>query len=400
MGRAPRGGSGVTPPSRRLTAHDVWPTPGTVLLVRAALLEGPLAVSAFDAWLASGPPGTADRLPSPDRRLLPLVAANLRALGVERAYLAVCDEVRRRSEERNGRLLRGAADALAALRAADVDALALKGVPLLVQYYRDAGLRPMTDVDLMVRPAAVPRALAALRAAGWRDRPVPGALRRAVCAYECERADGANVDLHQYLVEYGSSPAVEDDLWRRAQPLDVLGVPARAPAAGDLLLHTCLAGLKYGRHRNSRWIVDALVVLRHAGAGLDWPLLVDEARRREVVLPLRECLHFLVETFDAPVPAAVSDALWRAPVRAAERRRYRALTRNAPSAAQLLAEYWTLYAFAARASGARRTPVGFLDYVVLTLAYRWRLPNRRRVPAAALARLVRRRARPRSARAR
>ncbi len=367
--------------TRQLTDHGLWPREGTRLLLRAALLGDQVA---FAAWRAGAPtPGT---LGAEDWRLLPLLDERL-----EGEYALRAARVRARAEAGNALLLRGAGEAVRALADGGIEVMALKGLPLLLEHYRSPGLRPMSDVDLLVRPGDLPRAMVTLVRAGFAHRPIPAGFLRYVCAVDLARTDGVNIDLHQYLIEYGSSPAADEGLWRRAHPLELPGATCLAPSATDLLLHVCLASLKAGRMLNSRWIVDACTILR--GTAIDWELLVEEARRRRSILPLRECLQLLAGELAAPVPARVLDELWALPVSHAERTRYRVLTRETrtrPTAKRLVEQYLSLYAFGAEASGARRTPWGFVDFVSGLLADRWELPDRRRVPAALVRRLIER----------
>ena len=62
--------------------------------------------------------------------------------------------------------------ALAALRDADVRALAFKGVALSAQAYGDFSLRGAGDLDVLVAPEDLERAHGVLRSAGW--APAPG----------------------------------------------------------------------------------------------------------------------------------------------------------------------------------------------------------------------------------
>src|SRR5262249_10343669 len=157
----------------------------------------------------------------------------------------------------------------------------------------------------------VPRALAALGRAGWREvpAPMPDGLRPYVCAQDLERRSGERIDLHQFLIEYGSTPEIEEGLWRRSHPLQVGSAWTRAPAGAALLLHVCLACLKPGRSVNSRWIADAARIL--PAGPLDWELFVAEAIRRRTVLALRECLEVLADVLGPAVPAHAREALAR-----------------------------------------------------------------------------------------
>jgi Uncharacterised nucleotidyltransferase len=72
------------------------------------------------------------------------------------------------SEARARRLLETLSGTIRALRAADVEVVALKGAALAFFHYPDPALRPMGDLDLLLRdPRDLERATAALVGAGW-----------------------------------------------------------------------------------------------------------------------------------------------------------------------------------------------------------------------------------------
>ena len=73
------------------------------------------------------------------------------------------------SRARAHRLLETLGATVAALRAAGVEVVALKGAVLAFLHYADPALRPMGDLDLLLKePADLGRATAALANAGWR----------------------------------------------------------------------------------------------------------------------------------------------------------------------------------------------------------------------------------------
>jgi Uncharacterised nucleotidyltransferase len=90
------------------------------------------------------------------------------------------------SAARAGRLLETLLDTVYTLRAGGVEVVALKGAALAFFHYPDAALRPMGDLDLLLRdPRDLVRATEALSGAGWRalfDTP-----RHRVFAREDER---------------------------------------------------------------------------------------------------------------------------------------------------------------------------------------------------------------------
>ena len=72
------------------------------------------------------------------------------------------------SEARARRLLETLSGTICRLRAADVEVVALKGAALAFFHYEEPSLRPMGDLDLLLRePRDLERATAALAGAGW-----------------------------------------------------------------------------------------------------------------------------------------------------------------------------------------------------------------------------------------
>ena len=77
----------------------------------------------------------------------------------------------------------------------------LKGAALTLLYYKDYGLRPMEDVDILVRTSEWQSTIDALSDLGWRAR-VPVTPRRVAASHAMEFAgDGSQrIDLHWHLL--------------------------------------------------------------------------------------------------------------------------------------------------------------------------------------------------------
>src|SRR5262249_54557182 len=139
-------------------------TPTQELLLRAALLDGPEAEGAFEAWQARVDLAQID---AGSFRLLPLLYANLTRLGIRSPLSARLRGIHRQAWYRNQVLFRRGAETLRALEGAGIPTLLLKGIPLALLHYRDEAVRPMADADVLVPTQAVTGALAVLRRAGW-----------------------------------------------------------------------------------------------------------------------------------------------------------------------------------------------------------------------------------------
>ncbi|HET9228542.1 MAG TPA: nucleotidyltransferase family protein, partial [Thermoanaerobaculia bacterium] len=97
----------------------------------------------------------------------------------------------------------------AALGAAGVPWLPLKGCDLGARAYRDPEERPVGDIDVLIPRAELPRAQEALRAAGWRgfsDSPrMERYLRDEGYAWQAQDAAGVLLEVHVRL--WGIVPA-------------------------------------------------------------------------------------------------------------------------------------------------------------------------------------------------
>ncbi len=108
--------------------------------------------------------------------------------------------------------------AAAALDAAGIPFVALKGAALGAAHYPAPALRPMTDVDLLVAPGDKDRALAALAAAGF-VRPPPG--QEAFWAesfynlpLDAPPGQAGKLELHWSIAQQGRHAPMSRGSWR------------------------------------------------------------------------------------------------------------------------------------------------------------------------------------------
>jgi hypothetical protein len=220
---------------------------------------------------------------------------------------------------------RDAAEVLSVLREAGVETIALKGIALAVGAYGDVGVRPMGDVDVLVRPADGDTALAALTAAGWFAEPQPtGVGFRTVHARHLYRSGGRVLDLHRHALEQIAS---DEPFWSASVEIEVLGVRTRTLAPTDQLLHVITHGACWKPVAPIRWIADAELIRRSVPGGIDWSRFVAEARRRRLTPRLTAALDRLVDAIGFPVPNVVLEDLRRTPTTALERWAQRAATK-------------------------------------------------------------------------
>jgi Uncharacterised nucleotidyltransferase len=336
---------------------DIWPDEVQELLLRAALLPGAAGVA---AWAAVRPRIDVDRLPGELHRLIPLLAKVLTERGVDDPELPRLKGVYQFSWCRNQLLFADAATLLAALEAAGVPTMLLRGAAMAVAYHRDAGVRPMNDLDMLVRPGHVERGRRAAQAAGW--WPVAGSepLERREAAATLRNNQGRVVRLHWQPSRNMSLPeAAGEPIWQRTVEVTLGHTATRAPNPADHLVQACIDGARANSGSTLRWITDVTVVL-DAVPDLDWDLVASEARRHHVSLLIAEALRYLAGALGARVPRDAIRVLAAAPTTPRERLAHRlSLTTSSrvTSVAEVLGRFTRLTADLPLSRAAATAPV-------------------------------------------
>ena len=189
-------------------------------------------------------------------------------------------------------------DSLTSFYLAALDLLEASGIPFLVggtfAYARYTAIdRETKDLDLVVRPADVPRTLSAFRAAGYRTEvPFPHWLAKI--------RDGDHV--LDVIFSSGNGVARVDDAWfAHAAESEVLGRRLRLCPLEELVWSKAFV-----QERERFDGADVLHLLRDAGRDMDWPRLI--ARFGEhwpVLLSHLVSFHFVYPDHRDAVPAGL-----------------------------------------------------------------------------------------------
>jgi hypothetical protein len=293
--------------------NTCWPSPEQELLLRAALLRGSAALDAWDAWRARV---EISRLDEGSQRLLPLLWKNLENQGVDPDHPLF--KPLRRSYRltwgKNKVLFHTLTEQLRALHEAGFPTLLLKGAALTIRYFKDYGLRPMGDFDILVPEAQVEEAVRFLHSIGWlamsyAPETFTQQYRLVAHAQAFENAAGWNFDLHWHVLDECCQPHADDDFWNGAERIDLDGVPTAVLNPADQMLHVCVHGLRWDHVPPLRWVADAMTVLHAARQSLDWDRLTRQTASRRLILPVWAALNYLRTVLEAPVPPAVLERL-------------------------------------------------------------------------------------------
>jgi hypothetical protein len=280
------------------------------LLLKAALLPGAACAEAFAKWMVSA---DIDHLDEGSFRLLPQLYRNLRAQGIQHPFLSRLKGIHHRAWYKNRVLFAEIVPVLKLFHGSDIPTMLLKGVPLAILHYQDAGARPMRDIDVLVPEEKAADAMRLLMQAGWTPElntppDLPALYMRARHAAGCKDREGREFDLHWHVLNWWPRPEADEEFWKNSVELDLQDVRTRTLDATDHLAHICAHAAEWQSTPAIRWVADAFMLVRSA-ASIDWDRIMRYARQRKLALFLAVSLSYLQEVLDAPVPRSVLEEL-------------------------------------------------------------------------------------------
>lgn len=295
---------------------DGWqPTPEQELLVAVAFGDRDRASEAFGQWLrATG----FDVIDDESFQVLPLVAHHLDELGVETPETPRLRGILRRNWLEHQMVLRATVPALEALQAAGIAVVVQQGAALAHLAYAGPALRPIRQLDLLVREDRTDDALATLDAHGWRigdtgagrtpRRGLSFRMRTTLDGVPLTRGDGPHgVHLRWHATDAARWRGADNDMWATTRPCRVAGTDTLALCAEDELLVTCLTGARWRAVAGVHWIVDAITLLDRGNCS--WDAVAARAEELHVEAQLAPALALLAERFAVPIPEELCVAL-------------------------------------------------------------------------------------------
>ncbi len=345
------------------------PTPAQEDLLEAACGHEALTRAAWQSWRARLGARGLTAIDHGSSKILPLLMPRLALLPPDDPMLPLIRGCYRRAVYHNRMLRARAASLLAQFATAGIPTMVSKGGVLGSVYYRDLGLRPMNDFDVLVPRNRAVEAIRLLLAAGWfSTQPMPEALPNAYHSACFRSPDLLDFDLHWHLLPEACFAGAEDPAWQAAEPLSIDGATTAALCATDLLVVVCAHAAHWSPVSPVRWVADALVILRGGADRIDWARVATLAKRWHVVPHMRDTLHYLEHRWHAGVPRQLLTSLERYPVGRIDRRAY-ALLGRMPGTLTYLTRPWLRYRLRTRNRMWFGALPGFIDYLKITLGH-------------------------------
>jgi hypothetical protein len=221
-----------------------------------------------------------------------------------------------RSLARNMILQNELSHLLSTFHSHEIPVIVLKGAALLENVYRDISLRPMNDLDILVRPEHLDLAEAIALQRGYtylEAYDTPEQTRKSGRHLEnmLLREKGVFLEIHEHIVNK-DDPCHFDlsDFWTRAEPVTISGAHALVLAPGDLLIHLSIKFLLDRRYRSNNalgQLCDISEVIGHYNHSLDWNMIKKTSQEKGILKGLYFVLYTCGHLLQAPIPESVLD---------------------------------------------------------------------------------------------
>ena len=286
------------------SSGNPFPSQKHELLLKSALMEGEMALSAFYEWKKLV--NFEEDIEYASFRMLPLLYMNLSRQDVQDELMPRLKGIYRKSWSKNQLLFYKTGKVLKFLQDQGIKTLVMKGIPLSVIIYKNFAVRPMADMDILIPYVEARKTVELLQNAGWILRNPHYLEFNLKYGRSATFADDENteLDLHWHPIFEAHGDISENDFWDMAIPFEVAGVKTLSFCATDIFFQTIVHGLRYNPEPPIRWIADGLALLRDQEHPLDWERLINYTRKFRVSLYMKDALNYLVRTFDAPAPAS------------------------------------------------------------------------------------------------
>lgn len=290
------------------------------LVLKASLLDRNEAISAWEEWES----GTdLEGYHNDVFRLLPLLYHNLSKHGVTHPFMKRLKGVYKMFWYQNKKLLHHSSSILKQLHQSGIDTLLFKGAPLSILYYNNIGLRPMNDVDVLVKKNKIQTSIDYFQEKGWTPQlqPIDDHIKYHNGVGFADK-NGNEFDIHWHPLIESMWEKDHDDFWDNSEMLDIEGVKTRAFCASDLLLQTIVHGIRWNPEPPVRWIPDSYYIINHHGEKIDWERFLYLTKRYNLHLKIKRSILYLNEVFHVNIPEKTLNEIVSAKVSKADRIEY------------------------------------------------------------------------------
>jgi|GEM_PF-5628494 len=338
-------------------------------LLQAILADDTLVIEAWRSWQEQVP---FDSIDHGTRRMLPLLHDKLKRLGVDDPILAKYEGLKKLYWFQNRLLMHHLAKVLNELAKSNIPAMLIKGSALNALGLFSPGLRPMTDIDLVVPAERALEAASLVGKIGW--KPDSGQGRdynesdvRFTHHGKFMKHPELVLKLHWESASQFMRGRLSDTLWKNTHKIEWEGQPCCALSPTDHLLFVLAHGRSHNEISPLRWVNDALGILQQQV--IDWEYFAQQAQAHHLAFAIRDMVSYLKENHHSNIPASTIGSLF-----ASERNRFEErvwTVKQSPDINVGFRSALNLHIFKLRGfSGGKITPATLSSYLCYMIALR------------------------------
>lgn len=312
--------------------NNAWPTQEQKWLLDACLFSGSRSQDAWGKWKESI---DLDKIDHASYQLLPFIAKKVDLEFPGDPTFEKCKGVYRSTWVKNQLAWKNFLKTLSSFLEAGIDKIIVaKGMAMILHYHNDFGVRVIGDIDILIHRKDISNACLLLNRSGWKVRGVTSRFnindKKHLDFWHSItyiHSSGIILDLHWSFFQ-GIPLSINNAVIDASIGLSIDDISLYVPSAEDLLLQTCVHGIKPNPTPPIRWISDAFVILKNSEKQLDWDRFVYFAKTFHFSYSLGTALRYLSEEFQACIPSDVLKKLQTDPVSLLERLEYRCHSRQ------------------------------------------------------------------------
>jgi len=176
-----------------------------------------------------------------------------------------------------------------------VDVFIMKGVYFSEKYYGNVGARGTTDIDLLVKPDQVARAIPVIREAGFEIFERNNTAHHALYKRKNQNGVAIYIELHWCLSAEDNERIDYESIWNRSECLSNFS-HIKVMAYEDTLYAICLHGINH-QMKSLRYFLDIIQLVQSHPNRIDWNGLLERARFERTLNRIRMALYLVRQLF-------------------------------------------------------------------------------------------------------
>ncbi len=192
-----------------------------------------------------------------------------------------------------------------------IDLILLKGISLINSIYQDIGVRPMTDMDILIKKENVPLISNILESLNYGTNPiVKSKFVKQVEHFHLpafiNKSNHVMVEPHTHIHSEKSTMNIDIiEFWKNSVPVDNYNTNIRMFSPENLIQHLCIHISTHSQSNNirlSHYYDLVKVIEKYEKNGLDWETLIKDSHRFNIQSAFFPPLFLIQKYFRIKLP--------------------------------------------------------------------------------------------------